>query len=157
MNLNNNWSRNIDTGKWSPAADVLKKTDFDAIKEAFKSYRFYQKCLSGSTYVGVDSVVTGSENSATIQNVYDILNLKNIQFSYYFDNIGLSPLTYVQPFSGILPNNPSVVSSTSSLYTLTEKVFPEYNSTLKNLFTPERLIKDQKENVFYVDVATTDR
>ena len=25
MNLNNNWSRNIDTGKWSPAADVLKK------------------------------------------------------------------------------------------------------------------------------------
>lgn len=157
MNLNNNWSRNIDTGKWTPAEDVLKKTDFDAIKQEFKSYRFYQKCLSGSTYVGVDSVVTGSENSATIQNVYDILNLKNIQFSYYFDNLGSNPLTYIQPFSGILPNNPSVVSSTSSLYSLSEKVFSEYNSTLKNLFTPERLINDQKENVFYVDVATTDR
>jgi hypothetical protein len=157
MNLNNNWSRNIDTGKWNPTTDVLKKTDFDAIKQEFKSYRFYQKCLSGSTYVGVDSVVTGSEKSATIQNVYDILNLKNIQFSYYYDNLGSNPLTYIQSFSGILPNNPSVVSSTSSLYTLTEKVFPEYNSTLKNLFTPERLIKDQKQNIFYVDVATTER
>lgn len=157
MNLNNNWSRNIDTGKWTPAADVLKKTDFDAIKEAFKSYRFYQKCLSGSTYVGVNSPVVGSENLATIANVYDILNLQNTQFSYYFDNIGLSPLTYVQPFSGILPNNPSVVSSTSSLYTFTEKVLPDYNLTLKNLFTPERLINDQKENLFYVDVSTTDR
>jgi hypothetical protein len=157
MNLNNNWSRNIDTGKWNPADDVLKKTDFDAIKQEFKSYRFYQKCLSGSTYVSVSSPVVGSNNSGTIQNVYDILNLKSSQYSYYFDNIGTNPLTYIESFSGLLPNNPSVISTTSSLYKLTDKVFPDYNLTLKNLFTPERLINDQKENVFYVDVATTDR
>ena len=157
MNLNNNWSRNIDTGKWTAAADVLQKTDFDALKQEYKSYRFYQKCLSGSTYVGVSSVVVGSENQATIQNVYDILNLKDTPYSYYFDNIGSNPLTYIQPFSGVLPSNPSLISTTSSLYSLTEKVFPDYNLTLKNLFTPERLIKDQKENLFYVDVATTER
>ena len=157
MNLNNNWSRNIDTGKWSAAADILKKTDFDALKQEFKSYRFYQKCLSGSTYVGVSSLVVGPENRATLENVYDILNLQNAQNSYYFDSIGSNPLTYIQPFSGILPNNPSLISTTSSLYSLTDKVFSDYNLTLKNLFTPERLIKDQKENLFYVDLATTER
>ena len=154
MNLNNNWSRNIDTGKWIPLVDSLKKTDFDALREDFKSYRFYQKCLSGSTYVGVSSPDTGASPESKLENVYDILNLSNSVQSYYYDNIGLNPLTYLQSYSGILPNNPSVISTTGSLDTFSKKVLPDYNFTLKNLFTPERLIKDQKDNIFYVDVAT---
>lgn len=154
MNLNNNWSRNVDTGKWTPLMDSLKKTDFDALKEDFKSYRFYQKCLSGSTYVGVNSSDVGSNQKSRIENVYDILNLSNSVQSYYYDNIGLNPLNYIQPYSGVLPLNPSVISTTGSLDSFSNKILPDYNFTLKNLFTPERLISDQKENIFYVDVAT---
>ena len=152
MNLNNNWSRNVDTGKWTSASDVLKKSDFDALAQDVKTYRFYQKCLSGSTYVGINTPITGS---GSLNNVYDILNISATPSSYYFDYLGTSPLNYVQPFIGTFPMNPSQIISTSSLASWTDRILPEYNHTLKNLFTPERLIKDQKENLFYVDVATT--
>ena len=36
-----------------------------------------------------------------------------------------------------------------------DKYLPEYGLTLKNLFTPTRLIKDSLNNYIYVDVATT--
>ena len=152
MNLNNNWSRNVDTGKWTPAIDALKKSDFDALAQDVKTYRFYQKCLSGSTYVGINATIDGS---SSLNNVYDILNLSATPSSYYFDFLGSSPLNYIQPFTGIAPYNPSLIISTSSLNQWTDKILPEYNHTLKNLFTPERLIKDQKNNLFYVDLATT--
>ena len=152
MNLNNNWSRNIDTGKWTPLPDSLKKTDFDALAQDVKTYRFYQKCLSGSTYVAINTAITGS---SSLSNVYDVLNISATPSSYYFDLLGTSPLTYVQPFSGTLPKNPSPIIATSSLNLWIDKLLPEYNHTLKNLFTPERLIKDQKDNLFYVDLATT--
>ena len=153
MNLNNNWSRNVDTGKWTAANDVLQKTDFDALVQDVKSYRFYQKCLSGSTYVGVDSVIKGSSASSSIENIYDILNQPTTPNSYYFNNT----LPYLQslPLSLTFSQNPSFISSTTSLSQWTDKVLPDYNMTLKNLFTPERLINDQKENVFYVDLAST--
>ena len=85
MNLNNNWSRNVDTGKWTPAIDALKKSDFDALAQDVKTYRFYQKCLSGSTYVGINATIDGS---SSLNNVYDILNLSATPSSYYFDFLG---------------------------------------------------------------------
>ena len=71
MNLNNNWKQNVDTGKWISAKEGLKKSDFDSLMQDFKSYRFYQKCLSGSTYVGVNSPIIGNRQNCNINDVYD--------------------------------------------------------------------------------------
>lgn len=150
MNLNNNWIRNIDTGKWSSSIESLKKTDFDSLKQNIKSYRFYQKCLSGSTYVGINGLIHGTSGNISIDNVYDIIDTYTSS-SYYYD----SGLDYIEPFTGTLPDNPIVISSTTSQNIYLDKVITDYNLTLKNLFTPDRLINDQKDNIFYVDVATT--
>ena len=154
MTLNNDWQVNIDDGKWKPGIDSLKKTDFDALKQDLKKLRFYQKCLSGSTYVAVDSNITGGNQSATIDDIYGILSLHEngyfTQSTYYYNSL----LPYIQPPSLYPNNNPSVISNTQSLDRYLDNILPDYNMTLKNLFTPERLINDQKENVFYVDVAT---
>lgn len=155
MNLNNKWSLNIDNNKWFASADYLNKTDFDSLKEDMKSFRFYQKCLSGSTYVGSNSKILGVTNSSSILNIYDILQYNS--YTHYYDNIGLNPLTYSEAFSGTINEYPLVISNSEELYDFTKKSLPDYNLTLKNLFTPERLINDQKENIFYVDIATTDR
>ena len=157
MTLNNDWQVNIDDGKWTPGIDSLKKTDFDALKQDLKKLRFYQKCLSGSTYVAVDSNIIGSNQSATIDDIYGILSLHEngyfTQSTYYYNSL----LPYIQPPSLYPNNNPSVISNTQSLDRYIDNILPDYNMTLKNLFTPERLINDQKENVFYVDIVTDDK
>lgn len=153
MNLNNKWSLNIDNNKWISSIDSLKKVDFDSLKEDFKSFRFYQKCLSGSTYVGANSLAVGVTNSTNISNIYDILQYNANTF--YYDNNGLNPLTYSEAFSGTTSEYPSDISDSISLNNFIDKSLSDYNFTLKNLFTPERLINDQKKNLFYVDLATT--
>ena len=152
MNIyqNWNWIRNIDTNQWTPNSDSLNKSDFDVLVQDTEQLAYYQKCLSGSTYVSVQSQIIGS-NSVQINDVYEVLSHYTAS-SYYFDSIGL---TYCQPFSGTLPEDPVVISSTSSLYNYLYKIVPDYNLTLKNLFTPKRLIDDQDVNVFYVDIAST--
>ena len=70
MLLNNNWSLNNDLNKWSPKPEGLLTTDFEALKRDVKSYRFYQKCLSGSTYVGVNQIIEGSNKKNNINDVY---------------------------------------------------------------------------------------
>jgi len=149
VHLNNNWYRNEVTGKWTPGVDNRNKADFDAYKEDFEKVRFYQKCLSGSTYVGVQSEVYGSNNNASISNVYDIIGY-HVPSSYYYDTI---------PYLGTssTPDDAELISTTASLSTFLEAILPEYNFTLKNLFTPERLINDQKQNLFYVDVISDGR
>ena len=149
----NNWIRNVDNGQWTPGSDVLQVSDFDAFVQDVQSYRFYQKCLSGSTYVGVESVATGTTASSEINNLYGILNLTNTPYSYYFQNYG--DLPYLQTFTGSIPQYPNAITSTSSLSNYMGKVLPDYNFTLKNLFTPDRLISDQIDNLYYVDIAST--
>ena len=151
-NFNNlNWVRNIDTGNWEPNNDSLVKSDFNSLVQDLESVSFYQKCLNGSTYVGVQSQIIGSGSNVSINNVYELLSFYTAS-SYYYDSIGL---TYCQPFTGILPDDAVSISSTSSLYNYLDKIVPDYNLTLKNLFTPKRLINDQESNVFYVDIAST--
>lgn len=157
MNLNNNWKQNVDTGKWISSKDSLKKSDFDSLMQDFKSYRFYQKCLSGSTYVGVNSPIIGTRQNCDINDVYDILTSGYTQSTYFF---GYQPvpnaLTFSEIYSGPIPNNSSRIDSIEDLNTWSNKILPDYNFTLKNLFTPERLIKDQKSNIYYIDLATTE-
>ena len=152
MMLNNNWFRNVDTGKWSSTKSSLKRENFDALAQDLKTLRFYQKCLSGSTYVGINRLISGTTSNSRIDDVYDILGHYTPK-SYIYDGINLP---YLQQFTASYPDNFSVISTTTSLSEFTDKVMPDYGLTLKNLFTPERLIKDHKKNLYYVDVATTE-
>jgi hypothetical protein len=154
MLLNNNWSLNVDLNKWNPNAEGLVKTDFDALKQDVQSYRFYQKCLSGSTYVGVNSIIRGSRENAQIDDIYEIINHTDKSKSYYYDSISL---TFSQTFNSQTPSNGFKIDTLEDQDLFLTKSLPDYNFTLKNLFTPDRLIKDQKSNVFYVDLSTTDR
>jgi len=139
------WVINNDTYKWSERIDQNSVIDFESYKQDLKSLRFYQKCLSGSTYVGVDDT----------DNLYDILDEQRSR-TYYYDS-GFSP--YITSGSPIGPNQIGINGATSGTYSQYEfinKFVPEYGHTLKNLFTPSRLIKDQIKNLFYVDIATNE-
>ena len=154
MLLNNNWSLDLDLKKWNPKPEGLDKSDFDALKQDLQSYRFYQKCLSGSTYVGVNSLIRGSRENVQIDDIYEIINHTDRSRSYYYDS---NNLTFSQTFISTTPSNPFKIDTLEDQELFLTKSLPDYNFTLKNLFTPERLIKDQKSNVFYVDLATTER
>ena len=154
MLLNNNWSLDLDLKKWNPKPEGLDKSDFDALKQDLQSYRFYQKCLSGSTYVGVNSLIRGSRENVQIDDIYEIINHTDRSRSYYYDS---NNLTFSQTFISTTPSNPFKIDTLEDQELFLTKSLPDYNFTLKNLFTPERLIKDQKSNVFYVDLSTTER
>lgn len=137
------WVVNKDTNKWVETVDDNSVIDFESYKQELESIRFYQKCLSGSTYV-----TTGDTN-----NIYDILEEYEPR-SYRY---GPSYSPYVVP-GNQYPNDILLgsVSGTFSSKNFQDKFLSEYGLTLKNLFTPERLIKDQNKNLLYVDVATTE-
>jgi hypothetical protein len=129
------WNINKDTNKWSLSTDALSKDTFDLLKQELSKLRFYSKCLSGATYIPMNNTT----------NIYDILG------EYHPRNWYVSSPYSVTP---IPPQYASVISLTNSgdYYT---KYLGEYGLTLKNLFTPTRLIEDSINNYIYVDVATT--
>lgn len=139
------WVVNKDTNKWTMREDTISVSDYESIKQDLKSMRFYQKCLSGSTYVGIDN----------LDSIYSILNnyipksyTYNSDFSTYI--VSGSPTIDEYQISG-------TSSGTSSHYDFLNKFIPDYGMTLKNLFTPTRLIEDQIKNLKYVDLSTTQR
>lgn len=135
------WIVNKDTNKWIQKSESLAISDFESLKQDLKSLRFYQKVLSGSTYVSMDNE----------DDIYGILNHYD-ERTYNYTGL-FSP--YLTPYFNPVPNEIQI-SSTSSQGEFLEKFIPEYGLTLKNLFTPNRLIDDQLKNLLYVDVATTD-
>jgi hypothetical protein len=154
MNLNNNWNLNIDLGKWTKKSDTLRKSDFDSLMQDFESFRFYQKCLSGSTYTSVNSFISGDLKNSSVENIYDILDLsKN---SYFYNFSGQNPIQYLEPFGLPFPESFKQISNLELAKNFQTKIISEYNWTLKTLFTPERLIKEKKKNQYYVDLATTE-
>ena len=49
-NITNNWVFDKSDGRWISLSERYKKSDFESIKVDFSSFRFYQKCLSGSVW-----------------------------------------------------------------------------------------------------------
>ena len=125
------WTRNPDTGKWTSRNDTLSKDSYDSIKEDLDKVKLYSKCLSGSTYLPIDN----------LENIYDVLDQDKIGF--YINS----------PTPGV--PNPILLNQLNSdeFY---NKYLVENAFTLKNLFTPTKLINDQLNNYLYVDVATTE-
>lgn len=129
------WNINSDTNKWSLSNDLLPLDTFNLLKQDLSKLRFYSKCLSGATFIPMNNT----------DDIYDILG------SYTPKNWYINSPYSVTP---IPTQHAAVISSTTSgdYYT---KYLDEYGLTLKNLFTPDRLIKDSINNYIYVDVTTT--
>jgi len=136
------WILNNDTNRWSRNTDTLSITNFESLKQDLKSLRFYQKVLSGSTFVTLNN----------LEDAYEILT--NRTFKNYNYTTFLSP--YINQYAGSI-NYEVPILGTPSQGDLLNKFLPEYGLTLKNLFTPTRLIESQYKNLLYVDVATNER
>ena len=134
------WTYNTDYSKWYANDDSISKNDFDFLKQELKSTRFYSRCLSGATYLPVNSLT----------NIYDILGSYQ-QRTWYISTLGSQYSVTSIPSQHASP----IDSNTSNDYYT--KYLSEYGLTLKNLFTPYRLIKDASKNFYYVDVATTEQ
>ena len=134
------WTYNTDYSKWYANDDSISKNDFDYLKQELKSTRFYSRCLSGATYLPVND----------LSNIYDILGDYQ-QRTWYISTLGSQySVTTIPPQHA----SPIDLNTSSDYYT---KYLSEYGLTLKNLFTPYRLIKDSSKNFYYVDVATTEQ
>ena len=133
------WTYNSTYNKWSSSDDKLIKSDFDFLKQELKATRFYAKSLSGSTYLPINGT----------DDVYDILG-KYQPRNWYISIVG-SPYSITT-----IPSQNATPIDAGSSYNYYTKYLSEYGLTLKNLFTPNRLIKDSMGNYNYVDVATTD-
>jgi hypothetical protein len=133
------WTFDSNYNKWILNNDKLTISDFDFTVQELSAVRFYAKCLSGATYLPVND----------LNDIYDILG--NYQQRNWY--VGILGSQYT---NSLIPSkNPSSIDAdtSSDFY---DKYLPEYGLTLKNLFTPTRLIKDSLNNYIYVDVATTD-
>jgi hypothetical protein len=134
------WVFDNDYNKWSSSSDSLIKDEFDFLKQELSAVRFYSKCLSGATYLPMNN----------LDNIYDILG--EYEPRNWYIGLGGSPYSN----SLIPPQNATEIDSNSS-YDYYTKYLSEYGLTLKNLFTPNRLIKDSINNYIYVDVTTTEQ
>lgn len=136
------WVYNSDYNKWFANSDTLSKNDFDFLKQELKATRFYSRCLSGATYLPVNDLT----------DIYDILGDYQSRTWYVSPDVTNGSLYSITSI-------PSQHASPINLNTITDyytKYLQEYGLTLKNLFTPYRLIKDSSKNFYYVDVATVE-
>ena len=132
------WVYNNDFKKWGSSTDSLLVSDFDYLKQQFSATRFYSKYLSGSTYIPISDV----------NNIYDILG-KWQPRNWYLSTLDA-------PYSvSLSPNKFARSIDNSSSYEYYTKFISEYGLTLKNLFTPNRLIHDSLDNYTKVDIAST--
>jgi subtilisin-like proprotein convertase family protein len=131
------WVYNNDLQKWYRSDDTLLKSDFDFLKQELSSTRFYSKALSGSAYMIIND----------LNNMYGILNSWKPR-NWYINTIGskysksINPKYYEEPID------------ITSQYDFYNKNIKEYSLSLKNLFTPDRVINEFMENYIEVDLAT---
>ena len=131
------WVYNNDLQKWYRPDDALKKEDFDYLKQELSSTRFYSKALSGSTYMIIND----------LNNMYDILNSWKPR-NWYISTLGskfsksVNYKNYPEPID---------ITSQDDFY---NKNIKEYSLSLKNLFTPDRVINEFMENYIKVDLAS---
>ena len=133
------WFKNSDSGIWYKKEDVLNKSYYDSLKQDIEKTRLYSVYLSGSGYVAINS----------LDNIYDIIN-KRYNYNWF---IGDNSSLYA---TGDTPGYDGVEITTNNSEEYYDKYVYEYGLTLKNKFTPTKLINDSIENFLEVDVATTD-
>lgn len=133
------WIKNDDTLKWESRTDGVVTDNYLFMRQELSSTRFYSKFLSGSTYVPINNTT----------DIYDILGKWRPRTWY------VSSLDSVYSKSLVPARNPESINKSSS-YDYYTRYLSEYGLTLKNHFTPRRLMGDSLKNTFHVDVATVD-
>jgi hypothetical protein len=127
------WIYNNDFNKWYSTDDKLSLDNFNYLKQELSSTRFYSKCLSGATYLPINNT----------NNIYDILGEYEPR-NWYVGILGSSYSNSLIPSQHAMP----ITSQTS--YDYYTKYLGEYGLTLKNHFTPNRIIKESVKN--YIEV-----
>jgi hypothetical protein len=133
------WFKNSDSGIWNKKEDVLSKTYYDSLKQDIEKTRLYSVYLSGSGYVAINS----------LDNIYDVIN-KRDNYNWF---VGDGSSLYATGSTPTYYGKEIVTINTDEYY---DKFAYEYGLTLKNKFTPTKLINDSIENFLEVDVATTE-
>ena len=131
------WVYNNDLQKWYRSDDTLTKGDFDYLKQELSSTRYYSKALSGSTYMIIND----------LNNMYDILNSWKPR-NWYISTLGSK---FSKSINHKYYGEPIDIVSQNDFY---NKNIKEYSLSLKNLFTPDRVINEFMENYIQVDLAT---
>ena len=121
--------RNTDTGKWANQIDSLSKDNYDNLRQDLEKTRLYSKCLSGSTYISISN----------FDNIYETFDVQKIGF-------------FIDPNTPLYGDR-FLLNSTNS-FEFYNKYLKENAFSIKNLFTPNKLIDDQHKNHLLVDVAT---
>jgi hypothetical protein len=136
------WTYNTDYNKWFANEDSISKSDFDLLKQELRATRYYSRILSGATYLPVNNLT----------DIYDILGDYQDRSWYVSADTTVGSLYSI---TSIPPQHATPIDQNS--YDDYSKYLTEYGLTLKNLFTPYRLIKDASKNFYYIDVATTEQ
>jgi hypothetical protein len=132
------WNYSNDFNKWFRYKDELTLSNYEFYKQELQSVRFYSKCLSGATFLPVIDT----------NDIYDILGEYETR-NWYISIQGSSFSNTLIPSQGAK----EITSDTS--YEFYTKFIAEYGLTLKNHFTPNRIIKDSVKNFVEIDLATT--
>ena len=128
------WIKNSDNNQWYQTIDSLQKDNFDSLKQEIQSVILYSKCLSGSTYIPINN----------LSSIYDMSHSEN--YNWYIGGSSYSTST--------MPEYPKSINiSTQDEYY--NKFIYEYGLTLKNKFTPSKLISDSLKNYIEVDATST--
>lgn len=128
------WIRNKETGAWSNIKDALDKDRYDSLKQDMQKFRLYSKCLSGAVFYP----------STDLDDVYSVSKYKTKTSWFY----GIGSSQYAEPQ---LPQFDKVLITPDNIDKY-KSFTREYGLTLKNLFTPTKLIEDSHNNFYYVDI-----
>lgn len=133
------WNYSSVNDKWEKRVERLDKRIYNYLRQEIEDVRFYSKCLKGISYTPVPE----------LQNLYDVLSYKTN------DTFKINK-TYSSKFNGTdITGGIAIKSGDLSEKGNQYRYNEEYGHTLKNLFTPKKII-DDATNYLTVDVATTD-
>jgi uncharacterized protein (TIGR02145 family) len=131
------WVYDSEYKKWISNDDYLNKENYEFFKQELSAVRFYSKCLSGATFMPINST----------SNLYDIIS-NYIPRNWF---IGINGSQYSNT---LIPSISAKEINDDTSYEYYTKYLTEDAMSLKTLFTPKRLIDDSINNFIYVDVAT---
>jgi hypothetical protein len=134
------WVLDRDTNNWELKNKELSRDSFEIFQQDLIDLTFYSKCLSGATFIAIDD----------LDNIYSPLEYLSSRKTWY---IGLDSSQYAVLDS--IPQEEPMSIDRQEANTYYDRYLSDYGFTLKNKFTPDRLIKDSLSNYITIDLATT--
>ena len=134
------WEYSSVNDDWEKKVEKLDKRVYNYLRQEIEDVRFYSKCLDGISYMAVPE----------LGNLYDVLNYKTND-TFKIDSSYSANYDDTNDITGGIAIGSGDLSDQGTYYRYNQ----EYGYTMKNLFTPKRLI-DDSTNYLTVDIATVD-